>query len=240
MKFKKIICTVFIILVSTALFATEIGDKVYMELEIDGDKVGKWVTLSAIQEFDVNGYLIYNKDFNGEIRYAYDKYGSMIYMKYPDDSEFWVEPKYDKNNKLICRKNSKGTEEWFEHDKNGNVLHYKRSDGFEEWYEYNGKGNRIHTKRSDGTEEWYEYNSKGNNIHTKRSDGIEVWYEYDNKGTLVHIKASDGYELWYKYDKTSNTYISEFKDGRVFINKTEYYEDGKTPKKIMAYAYDKH
>ena len=219
MKFKKIICIVFIILAGTALFATEIGDKVYMEVEIDGDKVGKWVTLSAIQEFDVNGYLIYSKDFNGETRYAYDKYGSIIYMKYPDGSEFWVEPKYDKNNKLICRKDSKGTEEWFEHDKNGSVLHYKRSDGFEEWYEYNGKGNRI---------------------HTKRSDGIEIWYEYDNKGTLVHIKASDGYEIWYKYDKTGNTCISESKDGRVFINKTEYYEDGKTPKKIMAYAYDKH
>ena len=217
--YKKIICIVFIILAGTALFATEIGDKVYMEIEIDGDKVGKWVILSAIQEFDVNGYLIYNKDFNGEIRYAYDKYGSMIYMKYPDGSEFWVEPKYDKNNKLICRKDSKGAEEWFEHDKNGNVLRYKRSDGFEEWYEYNSKGNRI---------------------HTKRSDSIEIWYEYDNKGTLVHIKASDGYELWYKYDKTSNTRISEFKDGRVFIAKTEYYEDGKTPKKVMMYAYDKH
>jgi len=42
--YKKIICIVFVILVGTALFATEIGDKVYMEVEIDGDKVGKLVT----------------------------------------------------------------------------------------------------------------------------------------------------------------------------------------------------
>lgn len=240
MKFKKIICIVFIILAGTALFATEIGDKVYMELEIDGDKVGKWVTFCAIEEYDANGWLIYENSFNEETRYEHDKYGSKIYQKSPDGSEIWFEPKYDKNNKLICRKDSKGAEEWFEHDKNGNVLRYKRSDGFEEWYEYNSKGNRIHTKRSDGFEEWYEHDSKGNCIHTKRSDSIEIWYEYDNKGTLVHIKASDGYEVWYKYDKTSNTRISEFKDGRVFIAKTEYYEDGKTPKKIMMYAYDKH
>lgn len=238
--YKKIICTVFIILAGTAVFASEVGDKVYMEVEIDGDKVGKWVVFCIIEEYDVNGWPIYENRLNKETRYERDKYGSKIYEKLPDGSETWFEPKYDKNNKLIYRKSSTGIEEWFEYDKNGNVIHCKKSDGTEEWYEYNSKGNHIHIKQSDGIEIWYEYNSKGNNIHTKRSDGIEVWYEYDNKGTLVHIKASDGYELWYKYDKTSNTYISEFKDGRVFINKTEYYEDGKTPKKIMAYAYDKH
>ena len=219
MKFKKIICIVFIFLVGTAVFATEIGDKVYMEVEIDGDKVGKWVAFCIIEEYDVNGWLIYENGFNKETRYERDKYGSKIYEKLSDGSETWFEPKYDKNNKLIYRKSSTGIEEWFEYDKNGKM---------------------IHCKKSDGTEEWYEYDSKGNRIRTKRSDSIEIWYEYDNKGTLVHIKASDGYEVWYKYDKTSNTRISEFKDGRVFIAKTEYYEDGKTPKKIMMYAYDKH
>ena len=219
MKFKKIICTVFIILVSTAVFATEIGDKVYMELEIDGDKVGKWVAFCIIEEYDVNGWLIYENRFNKETRYERDKYGSKIYEKLSDGSETWFEPKYDKNNKLIYRKSSTGIEEWFEYDKNGKM---------------------IHCKKSDGTEEWYEYDSKGNRIRTKQSDGIETWMEYDNKGNLVHAKTSDGgNEIWSKYDKTGNTCITEFKNGVVFISKSEYYEDGKTLKKVMVYAYEK-
>ena len=217
--YKQIICTVFIILVSTALFATEIGDKVYMELEIDGDKVGKWVTFCSISEYDVNGWLIYKNSFNEETRYERDKYGSKIYEKLPDGSETWFEPKYEKNNKLIYRKSSTGIEEWFEYDKNSNVIHYKKSDGFEEWN---------------------DYDSKGNCIHTKQSDGFEEWREYDSKGNLVHVKASNGHEILYKYDKTGNTHMGEFKDGSVFISKYEYYEDGKTQKKVMTYMYDKH
>ena len=238
--YKQIICIVFIFLVGTAVFATETGDKVYMEVEIDGDKVGKWVTFCTILEYDVNGWLIYQSSFNKETRYERDKYGSRIYEKSSDGSETWFEPKYNKNNELIYRKDSKGTEEWFEYDKNGNEIHYKKSDGFEEWHEYDSKGNCVHTKQSNGIEEWCEYNSKGNLIHTRRSDGIETWHEYDNKDNLVHVKASYGHELWYKYDKTGNTRITESKDGTVFISKSEYYEDGKTLKKIMTYAYDKH
>ena len=198
MKFKKIICIVFIILAGTAVFASEVGDKVYMEVEIDGDKVGKWVAFCIIEEYDVNGWLIYENRFNKETRYERDKYGSKIYQKSPDGSETWFEPKYDKNNKLIYRKSSTGIEEWFEYDKNGKM---------------------IHCKKSDGTEEWYEYDSKGN---------------------LVHAKTSYvGNEIWSKYDKTGNTCITEFKNGVVFISKSEYYEDGKTLKKVMVYAYEK-
>ena len=217
--YKKIICTVFIILVSTALSATEIGDKVYMEIEIDGDKVGKWVTFCVIEEYDANGWLIYENSLNEETRYERNKYGSKIYQKSSDGSEIWFEPKYNKNNKLIYRKSSTGIEEWFEYDKNGN---------------------NIHHKKSDGAEEWYEYDSKGNRIRAKQSDGFEIWREYDNKGNLVHVKTSDGRELWYKYDKTGNTSIAEHKDGTVIITKSEYYEDGKTLKKVMRYAYDRH
>ena len=224
--YKQIICIVFIFLVGTAVFATEIGDKVYMEVEIDGDKVGKWVTFCTILEYDANGWLIYENAFNKETRYECDKYGSKIYEKLPDGSEIWFEPKYDKNNKLIYRKDSKGTEEWFEYDKNGNVIHYKKS---------------------DSSEEWYEYDNKGNCIYKKRSNGSECWMEYDNKGREIHSKCADGREDWSKYYKTGgNAYcITEVNppgcnDTIVYIYKHEYYEDGKTPKKVMMYAYDKH
>jgi len=185
MKFKKIICTVFIILVSTALFATEIGDKVYMELEIDGDKVGKWVTLSAIQEFDANGWLIYENSFNEETRYERDKYGSKIYQKSPDGSEIWFEPKYNKNNKLIYRKSSTGIEEWL---------------CTEEWYEYDSKGNCIHIKQSDGIEVWKEYDNKGNLVHIKRSNGLEFWDKYDKTGNTCISESSSGNVYIDKYE----------------------------------------
>jgi len=200
MKFEKIICIVFIFLVGTALFATEFGDKVYMEVEIDGDKVGKWVTFCAIREYDVNGGLIYDNTLNRETRYECDKYGSTIYEKLPDGSETWFEPKYDKNNKLIYRKSSTGQEEWFEYDKNGNNIHYKKFDGLETWKEYDSKGNCIHEKRSDGMEYWSKH--------------------YKTGGNAYYITDTNGLFVW--------------------IDKYEYWEDGKTPKKIMIYAYNKH
>ena len=224
--YKQIICTVFIILVNTAVFATEIGDKVYMEVEIDGDKVGKWVTFCSISEYDVNGWLIYKNSFNEETRYERDKYGSKIYQKLPDGSETWFEPKYDKNNKLIYRKDSKGTEEWFEYDKNGNLLHYKKSDGDEVWYEYDSKGNCIHTKKSDGDETWTEYDNKGREIYSKWAYGREEWSKYYKTG-------GNAYQIIEVNSPGYNYTI-------VYIYKYEFYEDGKTQKKIMMYAYDKH
>ena len=71
--------------------------------------------------------------------------------------------------------------------------------------------------------------------------------EYDNKGREIHLKSADGSEEWTKYYKTGgNAYrITEVNPPgcgytTVYIYKYEYYEDGKTPKKIMMYAYDKH
>lgn len=202
--YKQIICTVFIILAGTAVFASEVGDKVYMEVEIDGDKVGKWVTFSAIKEYDINGSIIYRNYFNENTG---------------DCSEIWFELKYDKNNNLIYQEDSEGTEEWLEYDKNGNM---------------------IHSKQSTGAEFWREYDSKGNCIHEERPDGIESCMEYDSKGNRIYEKSSDGYEVWYKYDKTGNTRIIEISSGYVYIDKYEFYEDGKTPKKIMTYVYNKH
>ena len=105
--YKKTICVIFLILIGTALFAVEVGDKVYMEVEIDGEKVGKWVTLLVIEEYDVNGWLIYEKDQEGEIRYEHNKYGHITREKSSAGSETWYEHKYDKNNKLIYKKDNK-------------------------------------------------------------------------------------------------------------------------------------
>jgi len=77
----------------------------------------------------------------------------------------------------------------------------------------------------------------------KKSDGLECWNEYDDKGCCIHLKWNDGTESWNKYYKTGgNAYcITESNDsGVVWIDKLEYYEDGKTLKKVVKYAYNKH
>ena len=171
---KKLICAVSVILVCSVLCATEIGEKVYMEIKIDGDNVGKWVTLYVVEEYDLHGWLIYEKDHNGETRYERDKYGAVTHKKSLDSRETCYEHKYDKNNRAIHRKDNAGSEEWYEYDKNGNMVCKKCSDDLEEWYECDKNGNLVYTKLSNGLEFWREYD-KVDNMILDRSNIGNIW-----------------------------------------------------------------
>jgi len=67
---------------------------------------------------------------------------------------------YDSHGKLIYGRYPNGFEEWLEYDFNGNVIHFKYSNGYEKWYEYDQNGNEIHSKDSNGREKWYNLNGR--------------------------------------------------------------------------------
>ena len=179
------------------------ADKEYIEVEIDGKTVGKWMELTSIDEYDSTGNKIRTKTYGDysyyEFRYEYNAKGQQIHYIYSKGSQQTGE--------------SYKNETWYTYDKNGYNIYSKNSDGEEVWNEYNSKGNKIHSKNSGGKESWYEYGRNGNEIHTEDSDGTETWSEYNGKGQLVHYKDSNGYEYWNDYDKKSNEVHTKYADG---------------------------
>ena len=201
------------------------GDKTYIEVEIDGETVGKWMEFCEHSEYNPDGKEVYWKKagFDGTVTecwYEYDRNGNRIHTKYSNGDETWYE--YDRNGNCIHKKSSGGDEWWYEYDRNGKLIHTKDSDGWEKWYEYDRNGNRIYEKDCDGEETWYEYDRNGNCIHQKYSDGSKRWYEYDTYGNMIR-------EIW----KSKGGEINEI---TVYI--LEYYRDSATVKTKTAYYYE--
>ena len=176
------------------------GDKAYIEIEIDGEMLGKWMEFCNHWEYNPDGKEVYYK------KAGYD--GTI--------TEKWYE--YDRNGNKIHTKNSYGKEEWYEYDRNGNCIYEKDSDGDETWYEYDRNGKLIHTKYSNGNEVWYKYDRNGNCIYEKDSDGTEWRYEYDMHGNMIR-------EIWKPKDGKSEitVYILEYyTDSTTVKTRTEY------------------
>jgi len=243
LQILKLALTALIIrLVPTPLHA---GDKAYIEIEIDGEMLGKWMEFGSLTEYNPDGKEIYHKraGFDGtvtEYRFEYDRNGKLIHTKDSDGREAWYE--YDRNGNCIYEKDSDGTEAWYEYDRNGNCIYEKDSDGTEAWYEYDRNSKLIHGKYSGGWEWWAEYDRNGNYIHEKYSNGDEVWYKYDRNGKLIHQKSSDGDEWRYEYDKHGNKIrsIRKSKGGKSVITVyiLEYYTDSTTVKTKTQYRYE--
>ena len=88
------------------------GDKTYIEVEIDGETVGKWVEFKSLEEYNPDGKEVYWKmAFDGTI------------------TETWYE--YDRNGKRIHTKYSDGSKRWYEYDTYGNMTRkiWKSEDG---------------------------------------------------------------------------------------------------------------
>lgn len=66
-------------IVTASLFA---GEKVYLEIKIDGEEIGKWVELASIDEYDSKGNLLHTKVYGDysqyEFIYEYDSKGKLI------------------------------------------------------------------------------------------------------------------------------------------------------------------
>ena len=97
------------------------GENVYKQVICGGKKVGKWLRLSCVENYDERGNVIHKKDSDGD--------------------ECWFE--YDERGNKIHSKRSSGDEWWFERDERGNEIHRKFSDGRELWREIEYDENGI-------------------------------------------------------------------------------------------------
>lgn len=79
---KKIITAVLLSVIGFTLFAEEIKEKVYLEVEIDGKIQGKWFDFFKLVEYDRNSNKVYEKSlYTGELWNEYDKNGNLIQQK---------------------------------------------------------------------------------------------------------------------------------------------------------------
>jgi hypothetical protein len=193
-------------IVTASLFA---GEKVYIEIKIDGEEIGKWVELASIDEYDSKGNLLHTKVYGDysqyEFIYEYDSKGKLIntiYIKPQQNGDLYKSNtwyRYDKKGNKIYSKDSEGKEVWYEYNSNNKEIHTKDSAGNETWCEYDSKGRMIYHKVSGGYEYWYQYDSNGNMVYEKDKKNHEIWNEYDSNNNLIHKKDSDGYEIWFEY-----------------------------------------
>ncbi len=103
----------------------------------------------------------------GSSIYKYDKYGNLVYLKYPNGEESWH--KYDNRNNRIYYK-------------------YKKMK-FEHWLKYDDRNDCIYSINSSGTKTWCKYNNNHKKISTRmHSKGRIVEVEYDEKGRLFYQK----------------------------------------------------
>lgn len=97
------------------------ADKEYIEVEIDGETVGKWLELASIDEYDSTGNKIHAKNSAGDEEwYEYNSKGEMIHCKKSSGFEYWYE--FDNNGRRIYSKDSDGVEEWNAYDQYGNPV----------------------------------------------------------------------------------------------------------------------
>lgn len=208
MKKTSVVCAAVALCVAFSSYAAKqktIGEKAYIEVTVDGERLERWVSPVELCE--------------------YDKGGNVVHKKTPEMEEWW---EYDANGKITRYKNDNGNEKIYKYDSRGNEIYFKDTDGSELFHEYDGKGNRIRTKHSDGTVELYTYDSKGREIRYKKEDGnwlshnVEIFYEYNKNGNVIREKGNryrnnkfeiwnEDYEILYEYDGKGN--CVRMKDG---------------------------
>lgn len=214
MKNKKRIASLLLVLVSftskfTGMFLY--AEKMYIKLNINGQKVNRFLEIENIKEYDEDGNLIHEKFFNGPIGYIETFY------------------EYDNNgNKLHCIQQSFNGEQlftdniWYQYNNKGFLISEKYSERKIITYKYRHKGDKIYGFSSDGWES--EYNLDGKLLYRKKkrtgtasfiigktSDDIKInqkltgfdedFYKYDHNGNLIYSKDFQGQETWIKYNK---------------------------------------
>ena len=70
LHFFKLVLLLFIIALMS--YPLNAGDKEYIEIEIDGETVGKWMEFASLSEYNSDGKISYTRYSDYELRYEYD------------------------------------------------------------------------------------------------------------------------------------------------------------------------
>lgn len=216
--------------------AQKIGEKVYKEISIDGELIGKWCEYLSIDEYNEAGKKNHSKNQWENLFYTYDENGRLI-----SDSDGDVYQYDSKENNIYFKNASRKFEIYYDYDSNGNMIHYKRTDGVENWYEYDKNNNQIHQKTSIGNELYWEYDRNGNKVHEKwivngkilKSE--KIW-SYNNQNKQIYCKET-------KYDKgnvnsTSEDTYQYDSNGNCSYEKNIYQNQAGTFVTEQEYKYD--
>lgn len=257
---KKSFFILYLFTITSLLYSQELGDRIYKEVLLNGKVLNKWLELSVIEEYDVNGNLIHYKDNDGEEEwYEYDPEGHEIYYRNNEGKEEWHEYN-SKGEEIFYKLQSDGLIKEIKIDSNNIRTEYYKANrnhlNEEHWDEYkdNNKNLWIHSKTiyytTQGTKEiWYEYDDNNQVIHgihtyePNKEDNHETKFSYDDKGNLILVEDSGGRigKTWYEYDSNGNRIHR--KDSSGYEEWFEYNSDnklihGKRPGYEEWYEYD--
>lgn len=136
--------------------------------------------------YDKYNTLISNKNFNNKTGYTYEyKYGDDCIICKFSDREFIIYTKHDERGNEIYQYNTDlNLRIWKEYNKDNKLISYKDSKGIIEVYEYDHKGNEVYMKRiNPNRNSYYEYfkiyDSYGNLIEFKDSNDVIEYFEYE-------------------------------------------------------------
>ncbi|MBP5576901.1 MAG: hypothetical protein J6X67_09090 [Treponema sp.] len=206
----------------------EFGKRVYKQVIVDGKKVGKWVVLTEVKDYDENENLIHRID------------ASCNY-------EEWNE--YDEKGNCIHSSNNKGNETWWEYDSKGYQISFRNNKGGKDSSQnrYNSDDKLIFAESSNEDTYKFEYDEKGRRIYAKYFTSFgnrteEHFYEYSDEygdkpisdKMIVNgeLKTEDFYE---RDDKNFWVHKKSIREGREFNfwADCEYDENGKLVKKLI-------
>ena len=209
----------------------EFGKRVYKQVIVDGKKVGKWVVLTEVEDWDGNGKLIHRIDAS-------------------NNYEEWKE--YDENGNEIHTSDNQGNEVWWEYDSKGEKISFRNNKGVKvsAQNKYNSDDKIIFSERSDATTTEFEYDENGHLIYIKNvtpsgsfGETVEEQFaEYSDeygdkiisKKAIVNgeLKQEDFFE---RDDKNSWVHKKSIREGREFNfwADCEYDENGKLVKTLI-------
>ncbi len=101
MRFSKICIAVIILTMAfSSIFAQELGDKIYKELTVDGEKVSRLFKYDSFAEYDSKGNKIHHKASNWENWWKYDSKGNLLHRRTNYNEEEFYEYTYWDNGNL--------------------------------------------------------------------------------------------------------------------------------------------
>ena len=183
---------------------------------------------SVSYTLDARGNQIATADRRGNaVQTEYDKVTGLP-VSSTDALGYQTSCQYDKNGRILSKKNPDGSTKTFQYDLNGRLIRMTAENGLVTELRYDGNGNMIRLWDDETREYTFAYNRNNQLVKTVDPLGNETKYTYDGAGNQISEINALGNETSYSYDGAARlTKMTDALDG---VTATEYDLNGHAKK----------